>query len=526
MLASMSEARLQELSVGLPVRLVRGRADVAINSIVEDSRCCEPGCLFVARAGTKSDGRQFIEQAIERGAVAVLCPLTASDRVSGLRTGSDCTTRPDVAMLETAEVARVAAVLAERLAGCPSHHVKVVGVTGTNGKTTTTYLIRHILNAAGLRCGLIGTIEIDDGRITTPASLTTPPSGFISGQLAAMKANGCAACAMEVSSHALQQDRVAGVQFAAAVFTNLSGDHLDYHGTMDHYAAAKARLFEALDKAATAIVNGDDPHTDRIVRDCRAQLLECQISDRGRTCWANVHSLAPGGRARAEFSGPWGAFEVVLPLVGQHNVMNALQAAAACWAFGVDTHSLIEGLASCTAPPGRLELVTDHADDFTVLVDYAHTDDALNNVLQALRPLVPNGGKLRVVFGCGGDRDRTKRPRMAAVAARLADDIIITSDNPRTEPPAQIIDEVLRGVPDSRRAGASSIEDRRAAIEEAIGRAQPGDIILIVGKGHEDYQIIGTTKRPFDDRIVAREALALGKIHKSSSPQVQASTCH
>jgi len=291
------------------------------------------------------------------------------------------------------------------------------------------------------------------------------------------------------------------------VFTNLTGDHLDYHRSMDAYAQAKARLFRSLSAEAWAVVNIDDPSASQMVRDCSARGLTTSLVDPGADCFAKCDNQTIE-QVDASFRGPWGKFSVCLPLVGEHNVANALQAAAACWVMGLKRDALRTGLNSCSAPPGRLEPVTTPNDDFTVFVDYAHTDDALDNVLQALRPLVPEAGRLRVVFGCGGDRDRTKRPRMAAVAARYADELIITSDNPRTEDPQTIIDEILVGVPQARRADTVTLVDRRAAIEHAIERWGPDDVVLIAGKGHEPYQIIGTQKHPFDDRRVAAEAIA------------------
>jgi UDP-N-acetylmuramoyl-L-alanyl-D-glutamate--2,6-diaminopimelate ligase len=293
------------------------------------------------------------------------------------------------------------------------------------------------------------------------------------------------------------------------VFTNLTGDHLDYHRTMDDYLDAKAILFDRLTSAGDggiAIVNGDDPASDEMLRRTRARGLRCSEHDSGADCFAGMQRQTLT-HTDVRFVGPWGAFEVKLPLLGAHNVMNAMQALAVAHAFDINGQSLKASISTCTAPPGRLEPVTAGAQDFAVLVDYAHTDDALENVLRALRPIVSSHGKLRVVFGCGGDRDRSKRPRMAAVACKFADNVIITSDNPRTEDPHSIIDEIRAGVPVERLAATICEVDRAAAINLAIARAADGDIVLIAGKGHEDYQIIGTTKRHFDDREVAAAAM-------------------
>ncbi len=487
--------RIAELIQGLSIELVRGSPQTKVCEIVEDSRVASAGCLFVARPGAESDGSAFIEEAVSKGAVAVL--------------GDNSANIPEeVAALTADSPARAAAYLAERFNGHPATTLRIVGITGTNGKTTTAHLVHHLLNQADVTCGLIGTVQIDDGAQTSPPSLTTPSAIDISRLLRTMVNNHCTAAAIEVSSHALNQNRVAALPFDVAVFTNLTGDHLDYHRSMDAYAQAKARLFEALSTEAWAVVNVDDPAASQMTRDCSARVLATSRIEPDAECYATCVGQTID-QAQTQFRGPWGQFDVCVPLVGKHNIANALQAAAVCWAMGLKRDALRMGLNSCSAPPGRLEPVTTPNDDFTVFVDYAHTDDALDNVLQALRPLVPETGRLRVVFGCGGDRDRTKRPRMAAVAARYADELIITSDNPRTEDPQTIIDEILVGVPEARRADTITLLDRQAAIEHAIERCGPDDVVLIAGKGHEPYQVIGTQKHPFDDRRVAAEAIAL-----------------
>ncbi len=486
--------RIEELIEGLPIALVRGSPQTEVCAVVEDSRVASAGCLFVARAGTESDGSAFIEEAISKGAVAVL--------------GANTTNIPEGVVALTAESpAEAAAQLAERFHGSPATALRIVGITGTNGKTTIAHLVQHMLNRAGVRCGLIGSVRVYDGATTAAASLTTPSAIDVSRLLRIMVDNRCAAAALEVSSHALDQGRVAAVPFDIAVFSNLSGDHLDYHRSMDEYAQAKARLFESLSADACAVVNVDDPRASEMIRDCSARMLGTSLLDPDADCFAKCDNRTID-HVDANFRGPWGQFSVCLRLVGEHNVANTLQAAAACWAMGLTEDALREGLASCVAPPGRLETVTTPNDEFTVLVDYAHTDDALDNVLAALRPLVPEEGRLRVVFGCGGDRDRTKRPRMAQVAARYADELIITSDNPRTEDPQAIIDDILAGVPEARRSDVMALVDRQAAIEYAIEQCRAGDVLLIAGKGHEPYQIIGEQKRPFDDRRSAADAIA------------------
>ena len=474
--------------------------DPDIWNLAEDSRKVRPGACFFARAGTKADGRAFIADAIARGAVAIVA-AAGSPKPEDLPS--------TVAWVEVPDTALAAAQIAERFHGLPSRTLELVGVTGTNGKTTIAYLVQQLLAAASVRTGLIGTVEIDDGASRVPSMLTTPPALELSELFARMLDHGCRAVAMEVSSHSLDQKRVAGLRFRTAIFTNLTGDHLDYHGTMDNYAAAKSKLFSMLDGEGAAIINIDDLWHGAIEAAARAsgaRVLRVSLKDASADCLGTVHRMGISSMD-VSFRGPWGLIELTLPLVGRHNAMNALQAAAAAWTRGVDAERLGRALATCSAPPGRLQPVSVGGVGFSVLVDYAHSDDALANVLGALRPTVPQGGRLRVIFGCGGDRDRTKRPRMAKVACEGADDVIVTSDNPRTENPDAIIAEILTGVPDAARSRVSVEPDRARAIAQAVSSAREGDVILIAGKGHEDYQIIGTEKRKFDDSREAEAAM-------------------
>ena len=500
--------------LGLGVHGGRAVADpdsVRVCDITEDSRTALPGSLFIARAGAKSDGRKFIASAIEAGAEAVLtdaAPDAAPDR--GLLGA-----HPHAVFVVTPDMPRVAAVLAERFYGGPTARLKVMGVTGTNGKTTVAHCVHQLMNGTRRRCGLIGTVQIDDGTELSDAVMTTPPACELSATFAHMLEAGCVAAAMEVSSHSLHQHRTTALNYACGVFTNLTGDHLDYHGTMADYAEAKATLFGLLAPGATAIVNMDDPWHARMLRGCRAKVLRCSIeSGNGAECRAEAGEASFAG-TRARYTGPWGSFEAMLRMVGRHNLMNTLQAVASAWVMGVPVDELERGAALMEAPPGRLERVTTGAkrcEDFAVFVDYAHTDDALANVLRAARPLVRKGSSLRAVFGCGGDRDRTKRPRMAKVACELADRVVLTSDNPRTEKPGAIIDEVLKGVPAADRGRVEIDADRRVAIHKAVRACGAGDVLVIAGKGHETYQLLpdnqgGIRRIDFDDRTVAREAL-------------------
>ncbi|MBM4009553.1 MAG: UDP-N-acetylmuramoyl-L-alanyl-D-glutamate--2,6-diaminopimelate ligase [Planctomycetes bacterium] len=475
---------------------VLGECDPEIGCVTDDSRKVTRGSLFVARSGTRGDGRVFIADAVARGASAVLCD--GGVPCDEMRSAG-------VAMLQCADPAISGVDLAHAFAGFPASAMRMIGITGTNGKTTVAFLVQHLLMHASIKCGLIGTVVIDDGATRTPAELTTPGGMELARMLGTMARHGCDAVAMEVSSHALHQGRVRGIDFAVGVFTNLTGDHLDYHGTMDAYADAKAQLFDGLRPGACAVVNGDDPAHERMVRSCAARVVRCSTHDTRAECTVEVIRVALGGM-RLRLHGAWGSFDADFPCVGRHNAMNALQAVAAAWALGVPAEHLSSGLSTASAPPGRLQPVTALHDPFAVLVDYAHTDDALSNVLAALRPVVGTG-RIVLVFGCGGNRDRTKRPRMAATAVRGADVIYVTSDNPRQEDPNAIIAEILEGIPSDQRGRVHVQPDRAIAIQEAIAAARTGDIVLIAGKGHEDYQIIGTEKRHFDDCEQARAAL-------------------
>ena len=475
---------------------VLGDCDPEVRCVTDDSRKVTRGSLFIARSGARGDGRAFIAEAIARGACAVLCD--GSVPMTELRSAG-------VAMLQSSDAAIGGVDLAHAFEGFPASAMRMIGITGTNGKTTVAFLVQHLLMHASTKCGLIGTVAIDDGATRTPAELTTPGGVELARLLGAMARNGCEAVSMEVSSHALHQRRVRGIDFAVGVFTNLTGDHLDYHGSMDAYADAKAQLFDGLRPGACAVVNSDDPAHARMVRSCAARVARCSTTDMAAECTAEVVRVALGGM-RLRLHGSWGTFDADFPCVGRHNAMNALQAVAAAWALGVPAEHLASGLSCASAPPGRLQPVTALHDPFAVLVDYAHTDDALSNVLSALRPVV-GSGRIVLVFGCGGDRDRTKRPRMAATAVRGADLVFVTSDNPRTEDPNAIIAEIVAGIPSDRRARVQVQPDRAAAIAAAIAAARTGDIVLIAGKGHEDYQIIGTEKRHFDDCEEARAAL-------------------
>lgn len=504
---------LGELIAGLDVKLLTpGASAVRVCDITEDSRTAMPGSLFVARAGTKADGRTYAMDAVRSGASAVL-----TDDEGPLTNGTEC---PAAAIAVARDVRSVSAVMAERFYGEPTTRLTLAGVTGTNGKTTISWLIWQLLNDAQHRCGLVGTVVVDDGTEVAPAVMTTPPAIELSRTFARMLEAGCVAGSMEVSSHSLDQARVAGLRFRVAAFTNLTQDHLDYHGTMDAYAGVKAKLFAMLPPDGVAVMNADDPSSDRMLLDCPARTVRCSLvtgEPRGSAGTAQVRIDATDLHGMSlTLAGPFGSATTRLPMVGRYNAMNVLQSLCVAHAMGVPGDEVIKSLTSLSAPPGRLERVTDEGDLFAVYVDYAHTDDGLRSVLTATREAMRGGniqGRLGVVFGCGGDRDRSKRPKMGKAAADHADVVFVTSDNPRTESPSSIIDMIREGMNESQRQTAVVNADRAAAIERAVEWCRGGDVLVIAGKGHETEQVLpdgrgGTVRVAFDDRVHARRAIA------------------
>jgi UDP-N-acetylmuramoyl-L-alanyl-D-glutamate--2,6-diaminopimelate ligase len=467
--------------------------NLEINGVRDDSRLVTSGDLFIARKGTQADGAQFITDAKNRGAIAVV----TETEIAGL----------SIPQIVVGDAGVAASILAHAFHDHPSENIEVLGITGTNGKTTVAYLLRHVLGKLKQRCGMIGTVETDDGRLRHESTLTTPGAIEVAELMAKMRDNGCRACAIETSSHSLDQGRVAGVKFAGAAFTNLTGDHQDYHKTMDAYAAAKAKLFEMLPAESVAVVNAEDQWTGRMIRDCSARIIRFGFGECADYRARDI-SITTGG---SEFllETPGGNEHINIRLIGKHNVENTLAAAALLGeVFGFSISQLAAGLKEAAGAPGRLQAVR-AGQPFAVLVDYAHTDDALRNVLTTLRPLT--SGRLRVLFGCGGDRDRDKRPRMAQVAERFADDVYLTSDNPRTEDPQIILDDTAAGF--SSRNAIHIFLDRRRAIENVLSDAKANDVVLLAGKGHENYQIIGATKHHFDDveecmRVLAGKSVA------------------
>lgn len=516
---------LGELINGLDLRPVAGVShDIRVCDITEDSRTVVPGSLFLARPGGQADGRRYIAQAIQAGAVAVV--VQAGRTPSPAATQSVESYLADItgaAVLEAPDAALAAARLAERFYGNASARLAIVGITGTNGKSTIAHLIHRAMNATRRRTGLIGTVEIDDGISVASAEMTTPPACEISRTLGVMVEQGCIAAAMEISSHALDQHRVAGLSVQVGIFTNLTRDHLNYHKTMEAYASAKARLFQMLPEGGTAIVNAQDPAWRAMVDGTRARVIRCARTkpsivphgtppgDSGEAASVTVRAASLDGMSLT-LAGPWGEVELQTPLVGDHNAMNLLQAAAGMWALGVPSASWAGALERVGPPAGRLERVGAPGDDLAVLVDFAHTPDAMENVLRALRG-VAGGRPITIVFGAGGDKDTGKRPIMGGVAASLADRVVVTSDNPRSEPPRAIINQVIAGITGEALDRLEVHVERERAIHAAIVEAQAGEIILIAGKGHETEQVsVDELGRPvtrrFDDREVARQALA------------------
>lgn len=484
--------QLKLLAESIPVREILGPLDREIDGIFYDSRRVQKNGLYVAMRGAQVDGHQFTEQAIERGAAAIVVERPES--------------HPRATSLVVPDSRAALADLAFTFYKQPALRLKVAGVTGTNGKTTTTFLIKHICESAGIPTGLIGTVRYEIAGRVLPATRTTPESLDLQEMLAQMAGAGCKAAVMEVSSHALAQDRVRGLEWDVAVFTNLTQDHLDFHGTMANYFEAKTKLFTGLKnqpnkQRSVAVINLDDAHGERLV-----SLLghETPVVTYGHSPRADFRA----SNYRAEFTGTSFQLDargkiylVRLPLIGRFNVSNALAALAAANSLGVNLREGILSLAKAPQVPGRLEMVRANR-QFQVFVDYAHTPDALLNVLKTLRELDPR--RLILVFGAGGDRDKQKRPLMARVADQNADYSIITSDNPRKEDPLSIIAEVKKGF---RSSNFEAVPERTEAIARAIALAQPRDVVLIAGKGHETYQEFADHTIPFDDRQVALRAL-------------------
>ena len=481
-------AVIKPLSVG-------GSGDPDIKGLAYDSRKIKPGFVFFALQGQNQDGRQFIKDAVARGAVAVV-----SDQVAPVSHGT-------AIIIRVSDPRQAMAALAAAFYNNPSASLQVVGITGTNGKTTVAFMVRDIFADNGRRTGLIGTVAYEIGDRVIPAGRTTPESVDLQNMLAQMVHVGCQSAVMEVSSHALIQKRVGGIDFDVVVFTNLTHDHLDYHVTMENYFQAKALLFRSLSrcrKKPVAVVNLDDPYGRELVRDVplEADLITYATGQEAAVRAVNLQITSAG--SVFDVRSPWGEAQVKLKLLGHYNVSNALAALAAAGGAGMPLARAARVVSQMIAVPGRLEEIS-IVGGFQVFVDYAHTEDALHNVLSTLRAIT--SGKLIVVFGCGGNRDRKKRPLMGAVATCLADYVLLTSDNPRKENPIEIISQIRAGCKHS--DNVEIVEDRHEAIVRALSLAETGDVVLIAGKGHENYQEFTNTVIPFDDRQVVRECLGI-----------------
>ena len=484
--------QLKTLLAALPVREIIGPVDRAVEGIAYDSRRVQRNGLFVALRGEKSDGHDFVDQAIEKGATVIVAERAEKN------------SRATFVVVENTRTAM--ADLAARFYNYPARKLKLAGVTGTNGKTTTTFLIKHICEKAGMRTGLLGTVRYEIGERVLPAARTTPESLDLQELLAQIREAGCKAVAMEVSSHALAQDRVLDLEWEVAVFTNLTQDHLDFHGTMENYFEAKAKLFDQLarqekKKKPVAIINIDDRYGQKLIAriDNKVSVVTFGTGIKADFRASNYRMEFGGTSYQLDARGK--SYLVRVPLIGRFNVANSVAALAAANALGINLRDAVLSLGKSPQVPGRLEMVPAKR-QFQVFVDYAHTPDALLNVLKTSRELAPR--KLIVVFGCGGDRDREKRPLMGEIADQKADYAIVTSDNPRKEDPDKIIAEIEKGF---RGGHFEKISDRAAAISRAIELAQPRDIVLIAGKGHENYQEFADHTVPFEDIQVARRAI-------------------
>ena len=529
--------KLADLLRDVPLVSVDGPLDLEIASVREDSRAVRPGDLFAAVPGLTVDGHDYLAAAAAAGASAAIVEREIpASTFPGTR-------------VRVASAAHALALAAAHHFGDPAASMRLTAVTGTNGKTTTTYLLEAILTAAGRRPGVIGTVNYrypsGDTTQTVPAPFTTPTALQLHAILAEMKSAGVTDVVMETSSHALALGRLAGVTFHAAGFTNLTQDHLDFHGTMEAYFDAKAILFrqQLRPESGAGVIFLDDAYGPKMAAEVAGKRLTVSIASHQTDVFVK-HSQSTLAGITAELASPIGPLHLRSRLIGRYNLANLSVAAGLAIALGIDADAIERGIADQPGVPGRIERVelpvamqqsssparpSTHPNHPIVLVDYAHTHDALENVIAALRPLTP--GRLLCVFGCGGDRDKTKRPKMGRVVARDADLAIVTSDNPRTEDPDAIIALILDGVRETQTPmladpgalataprGAFIEPDRKKAIEAAVCAAQQNDVVLIAGKGHEDYQIIGRTKHPFDDREIARAALAR-RISQTSSHQ-------
>ena len=488
---------LKDILSTLDVQQVQSNQNVSIQDITADSRAVKPNSLFIALDGATVDGHNYIDKAVAAGAVAVIVskPVTVPD---------------DVCVITVSDTRQAMMVCVPYFFDYPANRMRMVGVTGTNGKTTTTHMIRHILKAQGHKVGVIGTVHIMIGDTSYPIHNTTPDVVDLQHILHQMVQENVEYCVMEVSSHALALGRVSGVEFDTAVFTNLTQDHLDFHKTFENYLAAKCKLFEQVSASDQvkdnkgAVINIDDSYGHRVMEKTTAPTITYSTLGKGTLNASDVHMSTKNSQYTVNYKGE--SYPVSMNTTGLFNVYNTLAAIGACLQEGISMEAIDTALKTFSSVPGRFELI-EEGQDFAVVVDYAHTPDGLQNILETAKAIKEN--RIIIVFGCGGDRDATKRPIMGRIAAEYGDKIYVTSDNPRTEDPVQIVKDVEVGVKEALRDGTSYevIVDRREAINHAIHDAKAGDIVIIAGKGHENYQILKNETIHFDDREEARKAL-------------------
>lgn len=488
---------LKDIISTLDVQQVQGNQNVSIQDITADSRAVKPNSLFIALDGATVDGHNYIDKAVDAGAVAVIV-------------SKPVTVPADVCVITVDDTRQAMMVCVPYFFDYPANRMRMVGVTGTNGKTTTTHMIRHILKAQGFKVGVIGTVHIMIGDTSYPIHNTTPDVVDLQHILHQMAQENVEYCVMEVSSHALALGRVSGVEFDTAVFTNLTQDHLDFHKTFENYLAAKCKLFEQVSAPNQvkdnkgAVINIDDSYGYRVMEKTTAPTITYSTLGKGTLNVSDVHMSTKNSQYTVNYKGE--SYPVSMNTTGLFNVYNTLAAIGACLQEGISMEAIDTALKTFSSVPGRFELI-EEGQDFAVVVDYAHTPDGLQNILETAKAIKEN--RIIIVFGCGGDRDATKRPIMGRIAAEYGDKIYVTSDNPRTEDPVQIVKDVEVGVKEALREGTSYevIVDRREAINHAIHDAKAGDIVIIAGKGHENYQILKNETIHFDDREEARKAL-------------------
>lgn len=488
---------LKDIISTLDAQQVQGDQNVSIQDITADSRAVKPNSLFIALDGATVDGHNYIDKAVAAGAVAVIVskPVTVPD---------------DVCVITVSDTRQAMMVCVPYFFDYPANRMRMIGVTGTNGKTTTTHMIRHIFKAQGHKVGVIGTVHIMIGDTSYPIHNTTPDVVDLQHILHQMVQENVKYCVMEVSSHALALGRVSGVEFDTAVFTNLTQDHLDFHKTFENYLAAKCKLFEQVSAPNQvknnkgAVINIDDSYGHRVMEKTTAPTITYSTLGKGTLNASDVHMSTKNSQYTVNYKGE--SYPVSMNTTGLFNVYNTLAAIGACLQEGISMEAIDTALKTFSSVPGRFELI-EEGQDFAVVVDYAHTPDGLQNILETAKAIKEN--RIIIVFGCGGDRDATKRPIMGRIAAEYGDKIYVTSDNPRTEDPVQIVKDVEVGVKEALRDGTSYevIVDRREAINHAIHDAKAGDIVIIAGKGHENYQILKNETIHFDDREEARKAL-------------------